>query len=349
MQVTHVLWSLGTGGIETMLVDIINEQVKTIEVSLIIINDLINDGIYRCISKKCKVFRCSRKIGSKNPLPILRLNYYLYQLRPDVIHVHLPGLARIVFYPWAKLVRTIHNTGLSASDYGKCDMLFAISDAVRTFTSSQGFSSDTISNGIHIDRIRKKADVGTLPCGKVFTMVQVSRLYHQQKGQDILIEALSVLKNKRGRKNFMMHFIGEGESRNMLEDLVQKYGLNKNVRFLGLRDRQYIYQHLSDYDLFIQPSRYEGFGLTVAEAMAAKIPVLVSNIEGPMEIVQNGKLGFTFQNKSIEDLADKLEYIMFNIYDENNMIEDAYNHVARLYDIRLTAEKYIEAYINVLS
>lgn len=346
MKTTHILWSLGTGGIETMLVDIINEQVKTIDVSLIIINDLIDDGIYHGISKKCKVFRCSRKIGSKNPLPILKLNYYLYQLRPEVIHVHLPGLAKIVFYPWAKLARTIHNTGLSSSDYDKCDMLFAISDAVKTFTASQGFSSYTISNGIHIDRIKKKCDI----CAPhVFTMVQVSRLYHQQKGQDILIEALSVLKNKRGQKDFMMHFIGEGESRNMLENLVQKYGLNENVRFLGLKNRQYIYQHLSDYDLFIQPSRYEGFGLTVAEAMAAKIPVLVSNIEGPMEIVQNGKFGFTFQNESIEDLANKLEYIMLNIYDKNRMIENAYNHVARLYDIRLTAKKYIEAYFNVLS
>ena len=56
------------------------------------------------------------------------------------------------------------------------------------------------------------------------------------------------------------------------------------VRFLGKQTQDYVAAHLTDYDLFVQPSRWEGFGLTVAEAMAAGVPVLVSEGQGPAEV-----------------------------------------------------------------
>ena len=58
--------------------------------------------------------------------------------------------------------------------------------------------------------------------------------------------------------------------------MVVELNLEKHVRFLGNQSREYVYSHLKDYDLFVQPSRFEGFGLTVAEAMAACVPVLVT-------------------------------------------------------------------------
>lgn len=69
--------------------------------------------------------------------------------------------------------------------------------------------------------------------------------------------------------------------------------LEDHVIFEGLKEQAWIYENLCRYDLFIQPSRYEGFGLTVAEAISAKVPVLVSNIEGPLEIIDGGRLGMT--------------------------------------------------------
>ena len=64
------------------------------------------------------------------------------------------------------------------------------------------------------------------------------------------------------------------------------------------------------YDLLVQPSRYEGFGLTVVEGMAAGVPVLVSDIEGPMEVIDKGRHGFAFRSEDFHDCGDRMMEIM---------------------------------------
>ena len=126
------------------------------------------------------------------------------------------------------------------------------------------------------------------------------------------------------------------------------YKLEKYVTFEGNKTQDYLSEHLCDYDVAIQPSTHEGFGLTVAEAIAAKVPVLVSDIEGPMEIIDNGRYGMFFKKGDIVDLADKLEIILKRGYDYS-MIDPAYDYVKECYDVSITAKKYIEEYKKVIS
>ena len=102
-------------------------------------------------------------------------------------------------------------------------------------------------------------------------------------------------------------------------------------------------KHLKDYDLLVQPSIYEGFGLTVAEAMAAQLPVLVSDIEGPMEIIDQGKYGLFFKANDQESLANALSGILERGFDEH-LVEDAMHYVKSKYDVSVTAEKYVNQY-----
>ena len=108
-----------------------------------------------------------------------------------------------------------------------------------------------------------------------------------------------------------------------------------------------MYENLCNYDLFIQPSRYEGFGLTVAEAIAAKLPVLVSNIDGPLEIINGGKLGLTFENEDVTDCADKIQKFIEQGRN-SKQVEEAYQYVCENYDVSVTAQKYLEVYKSVL-
>lgn len=176
-------------------------------------------------------------------------------------------------------------------------------------------------------------------------IVQVSRLDVEKKGQDILIKAVALLK-ERGIENIEVDFIGEGRSEPRLRQLVQEYCVVNQINFLGLCDRQYIYSHLKEYDLMCHPARYEGFGLTVAEGIAAMLPVLVSDEGGPYEIIKYGELGYAFRMEDVTDCANQIEYI-YNNYDKAmERVGSAYTYVAEQFSVRRMVADYIKAYQN---
>ena len=145
-----------------------------------------------------------------------------------------------------------------------------------------------------------------------------------------------------------MHFVGDGNDMGKLKELVSKLGLEDDVVFEGLKDRQWVFDHLCDYDLFLQPSDSEGFGLTVAEACAAKLPVLVSDVEGPLEVIDSGRLGMVFRHGDAEDLADKLLQFMCDGYD-TSIVEKAYHNTLEHYGIARTTQRYVEEYVKVIN
>lgn len=343
MKIVHVVWGMKTGGVETMLVNIINEQVKSADVSLFVINDFIEQSLIEKISPKCKIKFLNRKPGDKNPLKIIKLNYWICRYRPDIIHVHSQNVSKLIFGSW-NIVRTVHNTTNVPEEYPRMKALYAISETVADEVKQLGFSNIIIiPNGIAVREIKQKQ---TTNHPRNYKIVQVGRFNIEQKGQDLVISALAELL-KRGVRNFHLYLIGQGRDEDLLRQQIQSLELEDYVTFEGLKTQDYIYNHLCDYDLFVQPSRYEGFGITVAEAMSAKVPVLVSNIEGPMEIIESGKYGMCFECQNISDLAEKLEIILKGGYDYS-LIDKAYQHVCDQYDVKVTAQLYLEEYKKVI-
>lgn len=343
MKILHIVWALATGGLENMLVDIINYQVKSEDVTLLLVNDWYDKSIMGRLDKRCQVKILGRKVGSKSPLFLLKLNSYLLFHNYDIIHLHDPNMIRNL---WLKknYVRTVHNTNIEYHNYRWHKCIIAISQAVHDDLTNRGFSSVVVDNGVNFNLIRSKLNFEK---GKIFNMVQVSRILFEQKGQDILLESLIKLKQK-GIKNFHLDFIGTGPDEERLSEMISSKEMENFVSLLGCKSREYIYEHLCRYDLYVQPSRFEGFGLTVAEAIGAKIPVLVSDNEGPLAIIENGKYGFTFKNKSVDDCADEIEKIMNN-YPSTDFINAAYNRITALYKIDYTAQKYIDEYKKIIN
>lgn len=341
MRIAHVVWGMDTGGIETMLVNIINEQVKTEKIALFIINNIVEESIMAKLSPNCLVKRFNRKPGSKGYLKIAKLNFELIRYRPDIIHLHSRHVSEVIYGRW-NMVRTIHNSCNNADEFPRMKALYAISKASQDGAAKRGYPNvPIVNNGIKIDEFKCKDDYSVRD--GVYHFVQVGRLYDKQKGQKIMIDAIHRLVNEYHITNFMMHFIGDGPDREKLMTQALNLGLEKYVTFEGTKTQDYLKEHLCDYDLFIQPSRFEGFGLTVAEAIAAKVPVLVSNIEGPFEIIGNGMYGMTFQKGNSDDLANKLYSFIQNGY-EISLISLAYKYVKDNYDVAVTAKMYLEEY-----
>ena len=336
------------GGIETMLVNIANEQAAAgADVSVIVINDLVDPTLESALSAKVALYKLRRKVGSKNPLPVLRLNALLARLRPDVVHMHSASLYRYVLLPSARrrLCCTLHfmtnpDTPIR-SDY----RVFAISDAVRDdLKEKYGISSTTVHNGINVSNIRRR-ELSAAPQAE-FRMVQIGRLEHDFKGQDILIEALAILVG-RGVRNVSVDFIGEGPSGQYLKDMAERLGVSDRISFLGNRPQSYVFGHLCDYDLLVQPSRKEGFGLTVAEAMVAGVPVLVSDSQGPAEVVGFGSRGDMFETGNAAACADAIGRIMRDGPDAGR-VEQAREYIVDNYSVSRTARRYLELYAELL-
>lgn len=329
-----------------MLVDILNEQSKTEEVHLMIVNHLEYRALVDTISKDVQIHRISRIPGSRNILNLLYCNIKILKLQPDVIHCHNHDLVR--FIPLArrathKLFLTTHTTGISTQNFSKYNRLFSISKAVQKDVYDRSdLMPVTVCNGIKTDLIKEK----TAYAFENFRMVQVGRLYHQLKGQDIILHALAHLVHIKNIKNVSMDFIGSGDSEEYLRELAENLKITGYLNFKGLKRREWIYDHLCEYDLLVHPSRHEGFGLTVAEAMAAKVPVLVSDIEGPMEIIDNGKYGYRFVSENSQDLAQHILLIQeeYGSSAFHEKIMSGYDHIQKCYDIKQTASNYLKQY-----
>lgn len=342
MKILHVIYSFTTGGTETMLVDIINKQVETEDVTLIIINDFIDKELVESIDKRAKIIYLRRKPGSKSVIPFIKLNWFIWKIRPDAIHAHYLSIFKVILPVFDyKLFVTIHALGFNLTNAKRAKCIFAISEAVKEDIVSRGdYNVAVVSNGICLEKIKHRSNM--YMNDRIFKIVQVANL-RGKKGQDILIDAIALLKEK-GIENVCVDFIGTGPTELALKEQAYKKGIAEKINFLGLKNRTFIYSHLKEYDLMCHPAREEGFGLAVAEGIAAKLPVLVSDEGGPYEIINKGEFGYTFKMEDSKDCADKIEYLLNNYKEAQTKTENAFKHVEKNYSVDRMVKEYIESF-----
>lgn len=346
MKIAHIIWSFEIGGSQSMLANIVNEQSNKHTVALVIMNSLVEPNLLANVSSRVTIITINRKPGSRNVLDIIRLNMQLRNFQPDIVHCHNLNLIKLLMSGRFKKVVTIHNTRLNPEErcLKRYSKVFAISKAVLTdiIERCEATKLVVVYNGIDFSKI----DSGNNCHNDSFRMVQISRLYCRQKAQDILLKALHSVVYQYGIKNVHLDFIGDGVSDDYLKAMTKELKLDSYCSFLGEQHREFINANLKNYNLLIQPSNFEGFGLTVVEGMAAKIPVLVSNIDGPMEIIQCGKFGYCFEVGNAEDCAKKITKIMseYNKHGLEENIDRSYRYALEHFDIKKTATDYITHY-----
>lgn len=363
MKIVHIFYGLTFGGIETMLVNIANAQVAAgAEVSVIVINDLYDDSLVRSFVSSVTLVFLHRKPHSRSLGFLIGLNLSLHRIKPDAIHLHNSGIYKMIFsrrlsrvasvtlhdlprgsvrregllFKVFPFLNFIYNNG-NVTFIDEVPKVFAISDAVKNaLYENYGVGSIVINNGIRTNSFSIRS---IKSCGSPFRIVQVSRLEHDKKGQDLLIQAISKLNGIAE-----VWFIGEGQSLNYLMQLSADLSVEHLVHFLGKQSQEYITRHLCEYDLFVQPSRYEGFGLTVAEAMASQVPVVVSAGQGPAEVTCGDRYGWVFENGDVEALARLIAYVHGHYDEALRKVADARRYVMETYDVSVTAKRYMEEY-----
>lgn len=119
-----------------------------------------------------------------------------------------------------------------------------------------------------------------------FVFVTTGRLV-VPKGYDIALDAAKELKNLG--VSFKWYFIGEGPERKNIEDTILKYHLEENIQLLGVQLNPYKY--MAKADIYVQTSRFEGFGMTIGEAKILGKPIVSTDFDVVYNQITNGKDG----------------------------------------------------------
>ena len=131
------------------------------------------------------------------------------------------------------------------------------------------------------------------------------RLNKPQKGYDLALEAAKILRN-RGVQ-FRWYAIGDGPYRGEMERFIAENQLQEHFILLGFTANPYSY--MRQCDIYVQTSRHEGFGLTIAEARILNRPVVCTNFEACTMQMIDGKNGL-ITSFDPNDIADAIERLM---------------------------------------
>ncbi|WP_295916154.1 glycosyltransferase family 4 protein [uncultured Anaerovibrio sp.] len=360
MKIMFLLYSYTIGGTEKLVGDICNELSKENDVHLFIVNNHYDDAMLTKLSPKVKVLLYGRKIGS-NKIISTMLDIYKYckYNNIDIVHcnaLNTPELLILtkLLLKKIKVAYTIHDVG-QYSILGTvrvryrnwlCDSIIAISQSVYddiVFYGADRNKVHLVYNAIDIEQFQS---VEHKSRHSPFTIGNVARIDAYKKGQDLLLDAMVLIKD---RCNFRCIFAGAPSKRNEAEFLMLQERAKREfqddgceVNFIGsISD---VPGFLKSIDLFVLPSRFEGFGISLIEAMCMGIPCISSNIDGPREIIGNNERGYLFESESPEKLSEKICYVMDN-YDEALFVADkARKYVRENFDIKNMCRKLMDIY-----
>ena len=185
--------------------------------------------------------------------------------------------------------------GEAKTAYSKYDKIVCVSkQAMDSFNEVIGLNDKTtvVYNMLPTKQILSSAEQPIDIQKDKFTILSVGHLT-EQKGFDRLLEAVERL--NQGGFDFDLWLIGYGEDEEKLKKYAEDNNLN-NVKFLGYQKNPYNYMKAAD--LYVCSSRYEGFNLTVAEALFLETPVISADCTGPREILGDGEYGMLVDNST---------------------------------------------------
>lgn len=213
----------------------------------------------------------------------------------------------------------------------------AVSNAVKKYISENFLVNsdniDVVYNGLNIsDFTAQKAIDNSLGFKNSDFLIGILGRVSEEKGHLLAVEAFWQISKKY--PNTYLLISGKGKLEDKVKLFIERFGLTQRVRFIN-KDAQ---QFLDLIDLLIMPSRQEGFGYSIIEAMVKKVPVVGFNIGGISEIIQDNINGIIFYDYNANSLSDAIDKVINNRQLRENIVARA------SYDVnRFSLEKMAQA------
>mgnify|MGYP001627892974 CR=1 FL=1 len=165
-------------------------------------------------------------------------------------------------------------------------------------------------------------------------------------GVDVLIKSFALFVDKYPKLNTRLIIVGEGSKKQELVLLAKELEVLDKCEFIGFVKYNEVPIWLQKMHVFMELSRLisESFGVSVIEAMACKLPVIVSNVGGLKEVVDDKKTGIIIPNENYKVASEKIEYLFKNSNIAAELGENARTKVLSEYSWKSSLDIMIDIY-----
>ncbi|MFZ7138817.1 MAG: glycosyltransferase family 4 protein [archaeon] len=331
-----------------------------------------------------KVYRASTELGHPNFLTwVLMFNHFLSKRMADVtktvdfdvMHVHdwLAAFSGISFKHYMKkpTILTMHSTevgraqGLHSPDSFSINGIewWATYEADRVIVCSHSMK-DEICN--HFNLPREKVDIipNAIDASKYDIPVDKGEIRQRygvdwgeklilcvgrlvpQKGVEYFIRSIPLIAKKYPEAKFII--VGEGWSRDLLEEEARSSGHANKITFTGFASDKQVIELMTSADVLVVPSIYEPFGIVALEGMATGVPVVASQVGGLAEVIDHDKTGVFVYPRSPESLAWGIDKVLSDPDHAKFLTKNAKEKLHKAYSWEAVAMKTVEVYKKVV-
>lgn len=324
--------------------------------TLLLAKELLRQGveIVAVVNPKSPLAKKFEKIGiqtvlAKNPL----LGHFSNTLKEiSLVHAHdgravhwaaiHKAIFKVPFVATRRVINPLKNNVFTHWSYSSANKLIGISkyicSSISNFTNDPDISciSDSpVAYPVNIDTIKRVKK----RYGSKFVVIQAGTL-REHKAFDVSIRAARILAS---HKDIVFLFLGDGPEKEKLRELA---GGLQNVEFLGRRSDMGNWFQVAD--CLILPSREEGLGSVLLEAMLAGVPVVASNVGGIPDLVKEGETGLLVDADDPQTLAERI-LELYSCPELRRLLSENASDSVKSLRIERIAEQYIELYENILS
>ena len=351
MKILHIISSLEIGGAQRLLSDILPLMAKGNEVTLLVNKNIDNDFSKKVREAGVKIvsMQCSDPYRLKNIFLLIKM-----MKGYDIVHVHLfPSLywaALASLFTRVNLVYTEHSTSnrrrgkwyfrpIESLAYNRYKRIISISeqarDALVTWVGAPSTDKRyvVVNNGVNLAHFSANATNNR----SLKTLIMVSR-FVASKDQMTVLRAMRLLPN-----DIQLILVGDGENLAACKAFAESQGLSDRVQFAG--NQSDVSAWIAKADVGIQSSKWEGFGLTAVELMAAGKPVVATDVDGLRQVVEGAGLLFPVGDE--ECLAAMVTRLLDDESYYKQIVEKC-SERARMYDIHVTVDKYLGIYNEII-
>lgn len=296
-------------------------------------------------------------IEERSPSTIIKtiktLNEIVKKEKISVIHTHHRMAAFYVYitrlYKWCVFINTSHNTFenkkiFTRLAYCKANLITCGEMVKRNLTDYYGVSKDKVTvihNAVKPfeEQIIVDSKIQKLHNEGKFIVCNIGRL-SEQKGMEYYLKAIPLVIKKHPDIFFLV--VGTGEDEAELKDMVRELGIEKFVYFTGYRSD--IQNLMSQVDLIVLSSLWEGLPLTPIEAFSVGKTIVATAVDGTVEIIKDGVNGFLVEPRNYKQIAQKIEYIFENISSREKMEDNSLQTYKEKFSYEIFAQKYKDYY-----